>query len=447
MPSAVEAERALLGALLQEPELLSRVSTDVQPDDFYRPEHAALYRLLLSMQLRQVPIDLVTVAQEILRGDGANRYGSAAYVTELPEHAVSTANAAHYAELVVETARARKLVQIGVDMVRACMEQTTPSAELARRLLTDATAVGQRARRTRHAMSVAELHPLQMEHLDDQDAGVELPPLETGLEQLDRFLGGGLRPGSQVVVAGLTGMGKTSFAMGLGVRWALESRRTLFHSGEMPKRWDLLARAQSIVTRIPITAILTGDLDEYRRHLVASWSARLDGLVLHDRPHTTYDHIATESRRMWASGGVSAIVVDYLGLLDHQRQRGETGAQAIGRTTKALKQLAIELGCVVLTLSQFNRQARKHEPPKNADPTRWWTQVGMPQVEDLRDSGEIEEDADVILFPMNAVGCRITDDWARDRAVVVVAKNRQGPTGVAQCRFDASCARYHDLEL
>src|SRR5688572_11381625 len=120
MPSAVEAERALLGALLQEPELLSRVSTDVQPDDFYRPEHAALYRLLLSMQTRQVPIDLVTVAQEILRGDGANRYGSAAYVSELPEHEVSTANAAHHADLVVGAAsRADVVADVG-DAVRAC---------------------------------------------------------------------------------------------------------------------------------------------------------------------------------------------------------------------------------------------------------------------------------------------------------------------------------------
>lgn len=441
MPAAVEAERSLLGGLLQEPAWLSRVSLDLRPEDFHRPEHAALYRLLLGMVGAQQGIDLVTVAAEISRGGphAVDRYGGAAYVTSLPEYCPSTANLGHYVELIVERAQLREIIKVGSATVESAFDEAESRA-VVQQGLDGLSKLRERGRRERHAVSVAELRRDQAEHHFDQRAGATLPPLSTGFAQLDGLLNGGLHPGQHVVIAGLTGMGKTALAVSLAVRWAGMGRQVLYHSGEMPKRFDLLCRVQSTATGIPIGNLVSGDLSDEDEAELDRVCGSLDRFVLHDRPNTGVRHIAAEARRLWV-GGLAAVVVDYLGLVDHEQRRGDTTAQAVGRTTKALKQLAIELKCPVLTLCQFNRKAAKKDPPKKQDRSKWWTCIPMPSMHDLRDSGEIAEDADTIIFPVSAVGAKADPAFSR-QAVIVVEKNRMGATGIARCSWEAQTASY-----
>ncbi len=447
-PQAVEAERALLGVLLTDPAQLVQLH-DLEPEDFYRIEHGALFRLLNVMARSGMPIDLVTVIDEISKGaGGADRYGSAGYVADLPDHAPSTANLSYYATVIREKSTLRKLIKLGVDTVNGAIEQRS-STDIARTILTEVADIGTAARKGRHTMSIAELALEQPDHWADVEAGVAMPPLETGLEQLDMLLSGGLRPGEHVVVAGLTSMGKTAFAGGLAVKWALDDgRRVLYHSGEMPKRWNMTVRMQAIASGLSASHILQGQLDEEEMDHLAAVSRKLDGLFVHDRPSASIDHIAAEARRLWALGGLSAIFVDHLGLVRHRKEHGDNGAQAIGRSTKILVDLAKELNCVVVTLVQLNRAARKNEAArKEADPGKWWTKVGIPRVEQLRDSGEIEEDADVILFPVRAAGYGIEDPLLANRAAIVVPKVRMGVVGVAECRWNGTTAQYHDLRV
>jgi replicative DNA helicase len=449
-PKAVEAERAVLGGLIVDPSWLSRLAVLLEPEDFYRPEHAAMFRLLLTMQATGKRIDLVLVAHAIR--DDPERYGGAAYVAELPEHVVSTANLEHYAEAVTTTAEARKLVELGWHVAKEASMQERPASEVARDLSLELSRLATRSRRVKHTMSGPELTVELERHWAERELGRVAPALPTGIRELDAILGGGFEKGSLVTVAGCTGQGKTGFAMGLGVRWALDGRVVDYWSLEMPKQFSIFTRALSAATRLPAGLIRRGEFeDDYERQAVVEAGHKLDRLYLSDQPGARLANIVAEARRLWcAEGGLSALFVDYIGLVRGLPGDKSVRAQQLGAMTKELKQLALELGCVVVVLAQLKQAAEKREPAKGKGPTgpswrSWHEHVALPTMGDVRDSGEIAEDSDVVLFPVNARRYGLTGADA-DYGAIVVAKLREGELGaVVPCLWDGPSTSYLDI--
>jgi replicative DNA helicase len=442
LPQSVEAERSLLGGLMVDPVQLAEVARKVAPPDFYRPEHQKLFELLLTMQAAGRGIDLVTVAAEVMKGTGADRFGGAGYVAELPEHCPSTANLPHYAALVLEASLHRRILTVLDTMKDRVTEGLTEPAEVVHEAVARLTEGGLRDGAERTTWTAVETHAEWVERRRQEAAGTAVARyVPTGFVELDVCLtGGGLAGGQLVLVGGRPGMGKTGFALACAVDMALAGHVVLFVTLEQSHE-EMWARAMST-----LTGVGTGDLDvtDPTDPGIADASRRLGSLVFLDVAKAGVREVDHEAARVRARfGKLHAIFIDYVQLMKHDQRHGETPATYIGRTSTGLKQLARKLGTPVVLLSQLNREVEKREGARVKDASTWWESVPLPRPSDLLASGQLEADADVILFPVSGAGYQLED---RQLGAVVVAKQRNGPTGVFPLAWDAGSATYRNWE-
>jgi replicative DNA helicase len=263
------------------------------------------------------------------------------------------------------------------------------------------------------------------------------------MPSLDEVLDGGIRPGEQCVIAGSPGMGKSALAQAIAVRMAIGGRPVLFVSLEMD-RADVITRMLSHRTEIAFRKLRRpSSQSDQEAALVEDLTPH--GLPMHVwfRPGASYDQVASMTRRLWMRGQCGALFVDYVQRMHHPRERGETLASAIGNTTTQFKQLAGELGIPVVVLSQLNRSF-KAEPARRKAPQQgahgWTLDVEVPSIDHLAESGRIEQDADIILFPLNAPNYGL--EGKNSYGAIVVGKQRNGPRATVGVRWDGPCATY-----
>lgn len=438
MPEAVDSERSLLGGLLQDPVQLVEIGRALKPSDFYRPDHGALFGLLQVMHGAGIGIDLVTVVQEMMKGSGPDRYGGAGYVCELPESCPSTSNLQYYAGHIFETSIRRDLIRKMTEALDDAYGRTIPPATLAARTATDLVEAGTRASVKQTLWPMPDAHEQWKTRQTDVETGGVPQSLPTGMWQLDEMLtGGGLVGGQLVVVGGRPGMGKTGFALALACNVARLHRPVLFVTLEQRVQ-EMHLRALAITTGRSAERLNHADPED---ELLDEHSNELEHLVFFDQPAGVGD-IDREAQRMVARySTVSLVVVDYLQLMTHERDRGLSTADSIGRTMAGLKALAKKCNCPVVVLSQLNREVEKRSAPRTKNPEQWWKEVAAPEPADLRDSGHIEANADIILFPISAQGYGVTPPTL---GAVVVAKHRNGPTGAFGMAWDGPCGTYRD---
>lgn len=458
MPQAVAAERALLGGVLLEGSSWLVVCDLLTPADFYRPEHAALWRLFASMAGEGTAIDLVTVGDRI--ASDAARYGGASYVAGLPEHAPATTNLRHYAETVRDRSVLRRLIAAAQAIVSAA--HGVPVAELpatdnADELVQAAAArlSGLSAPVQRSTWSVAEAVELtERERREALERG-EAREYTTGFPVLDHALDGGMRPGDLVVIGGSTSMGKSALAMSIAYGAANTGAAVGYASVE-PRRPEWAQRSLACLSHVPMGVLRGKRRDPSDEQLIADWVRALATyrVELYYRPGARLLDVATQARRWKMTQGLDVLVVDYLQLMRHDR-RGERHDLAVGETVGGLKQLAGELGIVVVVLSQITRSSTKERVRaapggQTAEWARWWSDAQIPRVQDLKESGSIENDADVVLFPVRAdrAGPDSTaiEGAPRNAALIAVAKQRNGRTGIVPAEWDGPCACYRPIE-
>lgn len=437
-PADVEAERALLGGLLQDPWRLVDLGRELKPDDFYRPEHGALFRLLLVMQATGKDIDLVTVAAELVKGEGADRYGGAGYVAELPEHCPSTENLRTYVASILATSQRRAVLKqllVGVERVYDGHQDPAMLAQETSTALLEATAGGP----SRDLLDAVELHAEWVDTRTKVEEGrareVRVP---TGLTGLDAMLtGGGLLGGQLVVVGGRPGMGKTALALAICDHVAEQGWPVLYVSAEQPRQ-QMLARL--LARRMWCT---TDELDPEDERLYNE-AAEVRGLHIPDPSAPSTEWVDQQIARVIArTGNLGLVAIDYLQRMHHDKSRGETADTYIGRTVTESGILARKHGVPVLLLAQMNREIeRRPKPRKGAATGAWWEteRIVLPIKSDLRDTGKLEADADVILFPLNGPGCEVSG--GDKLGCVVVGKQRNGPIGVAPVVWDGPSATY-----
>lgn len=427
-PQSLESERALLGGLMVHEERVDEISGIVRPEDFYRPEHAALYELLLAMRDEGTPIDLVSVPERVVRSEDEGTYGGLAYVLQLPEHLPSAANLSYYAELVRQKALMRKLARIGTRLHdKATAEADDPPA-----LMTEVAALlddlgRDDAERDWTPVSEAvDEYIRQLEDLSVRQGAVT--GLSTGYTELDKLLAG-FHPSTLVVLAARPAMGKTALALNFA-RHALEAgAAAAFFSLEMG-RTELVSRMLGAIGSIEGDALRRGQLDQegWDRLMSASRRLREMPLYIDDTPGVTIADLRARARRLQAMDPrLGMVLIDYLQLMQGEDARASR-QQQIAEISRGLKILSKDLKVPVIALSQLNRSVEQRENKR-------------PRVSDIRESGAIEQDADVILFIYRD---EVYDPESEDRgtAEVIIAKHRAGSTGMVRLAFQGVYARF-----
>lgn len=428
-PQNIEAEISVLGGMLISKDAIADVVEILHAEDFYRPQHALIFRTILALFTQGQPADAVTVGAELTRQGQLEQVGGLPYLHTLVSSVPTAANAGYYAKIVLGQAKLRALVAAGTKIVQLGYN-------------TDGSDVDSLMEIAQEEMfSVAESHiKHDYKHLDfvlkevleeiDKNNAREgkLAGLPTGFTDLDDMLGG-LRAGQVIIVAARPGMGKSTLAMDFCRHIAIKRHIPVaFFSLEM-NRTELVMRVLAAESNVFLNNLIKGDLRQEQMQLIAQTSERIADapLIVDDSPNLTMTEIRAKARRLRQQENIQMIVIDYLQLLTSGGRAVESRQQEVSDFSRSIKLLAKELDIPIVAIAQLNRN-----PEARADK--------KPQVSDLRESGSLEQDADVILL----IHRKDTDSNSPDQppSEIIIGKHRSGPTGSVELMFQGSRARF-----
>lgn len=431
-PHNIEAEQAVLGSLLIDRDAIIRVASFLRPDDFFRGSHAVIYQAILDLYNRRVPADFVTVVDELERNGRLDDAGGVAYLTELLSVVPSAVHVEYYARIVERTATLRRLIQAGTEIVRIGFDErieADEAIERAERLIFD---VSQR-RASRDFVPIGQVLEQFFEKLDYiQHHRGQVIGVPTGFADLDK-LTGGLQRSDLIILAARPSVGKTSFQLSIAHHAAVKAGKVVaIFSLEMSAE-QLVQRLLAMETGVDTHRLRLGYIDEQEWDAIARAFGRLAEakIFIDDTPGIGVMELRSKARRLMAEHGLDLVIVDYLQLM-HAR-RAENRVQEISEISRGLKALARELNVPVLALSQLSRAVETRTDHR-------------PLLSDLRESGSLEQDADVVIF-IYRDEIYNPDTDKRGIAEIIVAKHRNGPTDTVHLRFFDRTARFADLEL
>ena len=429
-PHSIDAEAAVLGSLLINPDAYFEVSEILTPEAFYRPGHRWLYEAIQSLSARQEPPDILAVAAELTNAGHFDEVGGLDYLSDLLNAVPTSINADIYARIVAEKATRRRLIQAASTVASAAYDEARPIA--------DVTAAAENAVMTASAGiaggGAVSARRYMTDYLDDFMADVEAtaPPrvIATGLTDLDRALGG-LEAPHQYILAGRTSMGKSAMALGVALHAALrQNKRVMVFSLEMSNE-QIVNRLISMMTRIPAQALKAARrryLTPQQQAAVMAAAGRLSdlGLYLDCTAGLRPSDIRGRASRIAAAHGLDLIIVDHMHIMAADAPTGKQ-VQDLGSIALALANLYKDLDVAGLTLAQLNRGVDARA-------------IKRPMLSDLRESGQIEENAYAVLF-VHREG--YYDDTAPGGAAeVIISKNRDGQTGSVNAYWNAELSMF-----
>jgi len=430
-PSVIEAEESLIGAMLLSAEAVSIAYESVQAEDFYRPLHGQIFGAIIDLAHAGEPVDYVTV-QAKLQERGALAV-ELSVLSSLQINTPSAANAQHYADLVREKALQRRLISVAGEIVDDAYVATDDVIGLIDEAERKINAIGD----DRKIDSVSPLQRLLLSEADILEQRGEtrgqLNGLETGYKSLDAILQG-LQKSSMTIVGARPATGKTAFALGILIHvGAVVNRPALFFSLEM-SRQELAERILASTARIDSSRLRTGDLSEadWNRAHEAFGYLQSAKVFIDDNPSLTIMDVRARARRIkQQNGDLGIVIIDYLQLMS-SRGRAENRQVEVSEMSRSLKILARELECPVVALSQLSRKLEERADKR-------------PMMSDLRESGSLEQDADVVLFLYRPeIYGDVPNDVKAD-AEIIVGKNRNGPTRTAHLTWRGEFARFDNV--
>lgn len=431
-PHNIEAEQSVLGAMFIEKGAILKAMEVLQPDDFYRDVHRVIYEAMIDLFDRAEPVDIITVADELKKRGKLEQVGGLSYLTTLANLVPTAANADQYARIVEEKAILRKLIAAATEIVARCYQAQDDVAELVDQAEQAIFRVSQR-RLTQGYVAVKDILEDVFERIEKayaQKSNVTGVP--TGFRDLDSLLSG-LQPSDFVVVAARPSMGKTMFCLNIARNAAILHRvPVVIFSLEMAKE-QLAQRLLCLEAGVDGQRLRTGFLldSDWPRLSYALGRLSEAPLFVDDTPNITVMDIRARARRIKAEHDLGLVVVDYLQLVG-SRGRPENRQQEISEISRSLKALARELKVPVVAASQLSRAVEQREDKR-------------PLLSDLRESGAIEQDADVVAFIYRDEYYRKDSD-KKNIAEIIVAKQRNGPTGSVDLVFVRETGRFGDLE-
>ena len=433
-PQNIEAEQSVLGSLLIDPDAIIKVGSFLKAEDFYRESHQLIYRATFSLHERHLPADFVTVVDELERQDQLDLVGGAAYLASLINLVPTSVHVEHYGHIVERTSLMRRLITAAGEIAVLAYEDREEVDEVidqAERILFEVS----QQRISRSLVPIREVIKDYYDRIEflvehrDETLGVL-----TGFDSLDRLLGG-LQPSDLIIIASRPGVGKTSLATSIACNAALKNNSvvaifTLEMSGE-----QLVQRMISSHTGIDSQRLRLGRIEdlEWEQFTRASGTLSEAAIFIDDTPSPSPMEIRTKARRLAAEYDLDLVIVDYLQLMQSGDRRNENRVQEISYISRSLKALARELRIPVLALSQLSRAVEARQNKR-------------PILSDLRESGSIEQDADIVMFIYREE--MYEEDSARPNiADIIVAKHRNGPTDTISLRFEPSLTQFVDLTL
>ncbi|HEU4401112.1 MAG TPA: replicative DNA helicase [Candidatus Polarisedimenticolia bacterium] len=433
VPHNPEAERSVLGAILIENTAINRAQEILKEDDFYREPHRKIFKVMSDLSEKATAIDAVTVKEELTRSGELEAVGGPAYIASLVDGVPRSANVEYYARIVKDKALLRNLIEAGNQIVTTAFEasqETEEILDLSERLIfriaQDQLRAGFVPMRVIADQSLKTIERLA-EHRE------LVTGLPTGFPSLNEYTSG-LQPSDLVVVAARPGMGKTSFALNVAQHAAMkEGRKVGVFSLEM-SREQLFLRLLTGLARVDAHRLRTGRLtkEEWTRLTLGLGELSTAPISIDDTAGTTILEMRAKSRRLKLEQGLDLVIVDYLQLI-RSRGRFENRNQEITEISRSLKELAKELNIPVIAISQLSRAPEQRGGDRK------------PQLSDLRESGAIEQDADVVMFIYREEVYKPSEE-NHGRAQVIIAKQRNGPIGVIDMAFIREYTRFEELE-
>ena len=431
-PQSIEAEQSVLGALLIDKDAVIEVAEFLRADDFYRGHHGTIYAAVLELYERREPVDLVTVSEVLERNGHLDAVGGSAYLTSLINLTPTAVNAVHYGRIVERKAVLRNLIAAAGRIAGIGYEETADVSAAVDRAEQELFAVSQKRIEAGFSPLKALLHSAydRLDYLHQHKG--EISGVKTGFKDLDT-LTTGLQRSDLIVLAARPSIGKTSLALNIAEHAAVREGKTVgIFSLEMSKE-QLVLRLLSSVANIDSQRLRTGFLEEmdFTRLAPAMNNLAEAPIYIDDTPNISTMELRTKARRLQAEAGLDMLVVDYLQLMQSTIQsRDANRVQEVSEITRGLKSLARELQVPVVALSQLSRQAEMRESKE-------------PRLSDLRESGSIEQDADLVIFLWREKD-HGTEEADADGEVVKLrlAKHRNGPTGELALWFKKRQTRF-----
>lgn len=449
LPSVLEAEQALLGAMLLDPEAIDSAQQQVRPDWFYSQSHATIYSVICELHNRQLPVDVTSVVSELKRRKLLEKIGGPGYIASLPSQVFSVASVEHYVRLMRDAYERRELLRICDSIKLAVLEDgrdVSKIIEETEKAVFDLSL----ERKSTDFVPMAKVVPELLQELElrrrEEHRG---RGVETGFPDLDD-LTGGLQPSDLIILAARPSVGKTALAMNIalnvgtgrlsGFRVDAQLRRPVgIFSLEMSAQ-QIAQRLLASLARVSISRIREGNISAKHEKELERAAAILAESPIHidDTPNITVLELRSKARRLKSRvPDLALIVVDYLQLM-HSGGRAENRQQEVAEITRSLKALARELNLPVLALSQLSRQVEQRKGKK-----------AKPQLSDLRESGAIEQDADIVMFihrdttPERNADAGGADTTRAKPSELIIGKHRNGPTDVIPLIFFDDIATFY----
>jgi len=432
-PQNLEAEQSVLGAVLLDNAVLSRVIEILQPEDFYRGPHRRLFAAMLDLFERDESIDLITLRERLEQKGQLEEVGGAVYLASLVDQVPTAANIAYHARIVREKAMLRGLITASSEIAAMSYEGTRDVEQVLDEAERRIFLLSERSVRAgfvplrdvlKDSFKVIEKLFEKKDHVTGVASGF------TDLDQLTC----GFQPSDLVIIAGRPSMGKTAFVLNIAEHVGIESRLPVAIFSLEMSREQLVMRMLSSVSGVDGNRLRRGFLSREDWPLLSRAAGRLSEapIFIDDSAASTVLEIRAKSRRLKADNGLALVIVDYLQLI-RGRDRSENRQQEISEISRSLKSLAKELKVPVLALSQLSRAVESRGGDKR------------PQLSDLRESGAIEQDADVVAFIFREDMYRDDADQHQGVAEVIVRKQRNGPTATVKLAFRKECTRFGNL--
>ena len=433
-PQNLDAEKSLIGAVLIDEEVMADVSENVKAIDFYDKNHGIIFGAMIRLFEKHKPVDLLTLTDELKRKDELDAIGGSTYLTELTNYVPTAAHAATYAEMVAQKAVRRRLIHASADISELGYDESTTTQELLEKAEAELFSVSDQSIK----QDLVSIDSILMESFDrieelHKNKG-ELRGIRTGYRDLDNMTAG-LQRSDLIILAARPAMGKTTLVTNLAYNVAtIEKKPVLFFSLEVSKE-QLVDRMLADAANVDSWNIRTGKLsdEDFLKLSEASGELAEAPIFIDDTPGLSVLEMRTKARRKNHESQLGLIIVDYLQLMQASGNHAGNRVQEVSEISRGLKLIARELNVPLIALSQLSRSVETRTPP-------------IPQLSDLRESGSIEQDADIVSFiyrpsyyePDNPEVQNITD--------LIIAKHRNGPVGKVQLYFHPERLRFMSLD-
>ena len=434
-PQNLDAEVSLLGAVLIDEEVLTRVTDTIGSDDFYDKRHKAIFAAMLKLYETHKPVDLLTLSDELKKKDELDMIGGMNYLTELTNMVPTAAHAEHYADMITQKAMRRRLIKASSEIAEMGFNEDQQVSELLEKAEAEIFAVSDKNLRN-DLMSLEQILTESFDRLDElhKDKS-KIRGVRTGYRDMDKLLAGFQRS-DLIILAARPAMGKSTFALNLAHNIAVQEKQAvLVFSLEMSKE-QLVDRMLADEAGVDAWNIRTGNLsDEDFEKLSHAMGVLAEApIYIDDTPGVSVLEMRTKARREAHNHPLGLIVVDYLQLMSGSNRSGysDNRVQEISEISRGLKLIARELNVPVLALSQLSRTVESRNPP-------------IPQLSDLRESGSIEQDADIVMFVYREDYYK-EDTENQHVTDILVKKHRNGPTGSVQLYFHPERLKFMSLD-